>query len=482
MERVFSPCTRLYDLIENQGDIDEEMRDDLHFIEERILNVSTQEFRSADLGFRYADLHTMLDGGDKSTMLWFTPNAAVFRDSAIANISSVFAGNDYSFSFSANGELIYAAARSSEHLLELCDVVLRLLAASVVQSVRLSDFSPPFLSDAPNLEYLMEQCQSLKVLSLEHLRMDENHCRVLGDVSRPDLEIELKQCILTSAGASALVEVLGRNQGPTKLEYCDIDNVVLVDGLRGNSRLKSLKLRPYNNLAVGNRQVLAIAGALRENKGLVELDLGSDFSNGTWGAVCDSLETHPTLEVLTLLRDAAFTEATTIPAVLTFRIEALLDMLKVNMTIHTIHVDSCYSQHKLFRGTIIPYLETNRFRPHLLAIQKTRPIPYRAKVLGRALFAARADANNIWMLLSGNAEVAFPSRTTTIATAANLPAPATVAATSTTNVAATALTTTATDSLSKAATSMSVSASTVLLLLLLMLLHHIFYASKLNNI
>jgi hypothetical protein len=149
----------------------------------------------------------------------FTPNAAVFRDSAIANISSVFAGNDYTFSFSANGKLIYAAARSAEHLLELCDVVLRLLAASVVQSVRLIDsLSPPFFSNAPTLEYLMEQCQSLKVLSLEHLQMDENHCRVLGDVSRPDLKIELKHCILTSAGASALAEVLGRNQGPTKLE------------------------------------------------------------------------------------------------------------------------------------------------------------------------------------------------------------------------------------------------------------------------
>jgi hypothetical protein len=40
-------------------------------------------------------------------------------------------------------------------------------------------------------------------------------------------------------------------------------------------------------------------------------------------------------------------------------------------------------------------------------------------VLGRALLAARTDANSIWMLLSANPEVAFPS------TAANLPTPAT---------------------------------------------------------
>jgi hypothetical protein len=95
-------------------------------------------------------------------------------------------------------------------------------------------------------------------------------------------------------------------------------------------------------------------------------------------------------------------------------------------------------------------------RPRLLAIQKTRPIPYRAKVLGRALVAARTDSNSFWMLLSGNAEVASPSATA----AANLPTPATVAATGTptanvADVAASvmsALTTTATASLPAAAT------------------------------
>ena len=82
------------------------------------------------------------------------------------------------------------------------------------------------------------------------------------------------------------------------------------------------------------------------------------------------------------------------------------------------------SNHELFRGSVIPYFETNRFRPRLLAIQQTRPIPYRVKVLGRALLSARTDANTFWMLLSGNAEVAFPSTTA----AASLPTPATATA------------------------------------------------------
>ena len=78
-------------------------------------------------------------------------------------------------------------------------------------------------------------------------------------------------------------------------------------------------------------------------------------------------------------------------------------------------------------------------------------------VLGSALLATRTDANRFWMLLLGNAEVAFPPRNTTIAAAANLPTPVTAAATSTANVAAvtasvmSTLTTNATDSLPAAA-------------------------------
>jgi hypothetical protein len=108
--------------------------------------------------------------------------------------------------------------------------------------------------------------------------LDENHCRVLGTYSRPDLDISLVGCRITSAGASTLVEVLGRNQGPTKVDRCYIDNSVLADGLCGNCSLKSLRPRFSSDIDDGNREVLAIAGALKENKGLtIDLDLIGDF-------------------------------------------------------------------------------------------------------------------------------------------------------------------------------------------------------------
>jgi hypothetical protein len=70
--------------------------------------------------------------------------------------------------------------------------------------------------------------------------MHENHCRVLGTYSRPGLKIELSYCRIAGAASEALAEVLGRNQGPTKLDHCETDNSVLANGLRGNICLKKL--------------------------------------------------------------------------------------------------------------------------------------------------------------------------------------------------------------------------------------------------
>jgi hypothetical protein len=443
MERLFSPCTRYRDLVENQqadrGGFIGRLRGPLGYgrMQETNLDASLDEFLSAERGFTYVDLYTMLR--IENTLAWLTPHAAVARVSG----SWWELDRPCRFRFIAEGKEIYALARSPEQLLEICDVVLRLLAASVVHSVILDNWNDrdDVLINAGSLAYLLEQCQSLKVLTLMDLEMDENHCRVLGAYSRPGLGVELKGCTITGSGAIFLVEVLGRNRGPTSLERCEIDNI-LADGLRGNSRLKSFKQDFSENSSVSNREVVAIECAVQENKGLVVLELRSynfNMNDETWGAVCDSLKTHPTLEVLDLCW-----EPPQVPDVITSRTQALVDMIKVNTSIHTLRVNVCYSEHEIYRESVVPYLETNRLRSRLLAIQKTRPIAYRAKLLGRALLATRTDPNRFWMLLSGNAEVAFPSRTTTIAEAASLPMPASTTATST-------LTTTATVSLLTAA-------------------------------
>jgi hypothetical protein len=148
------------------------------------------------------------------------------------------------------------------------------------------------------------------------------------------------------------------------------------------------------------------------------------LTDKTLDAVCNSLKAHPTPQVSNLWSNTDIRIGVAPLLLLKSRIQALVDMLKVIMLIHTICLRSLYSQHELFRGSVIPYLETNRLRPRLLAIGKFCPIAYRAKMLGRALLAARTNAKIFWMLLSGKAEVAFPSTTATTTPVANLPTPA----------------------------------------------------------
>jgi hypothetical protein len=429
MERLFSTCTRYQDV--------EQSRRLPYHLRELHLDVSIEAFLSAEKAFTYADLYAILE--NDYTVAWLIPDTIIGWDSGRSVRDDSRGRLDEScpsFCFEVDEKRIYAVARSSEKLLEICDVLFRLLAAGVVRSIKvLHWWCPGDVSvNATSLANLLEQCQSLKVLTFDNVNtLDEDQIRVLGAFSRPGLEIILALCEVTRTGASALGEVLGRNQGPTKLLGCEIDNFLFADGLRGNSRLKCLEPIISRNSRVANRELLTMAGALRDNRGLVNLHLalnGNFFKTNdeTWCAVCDSLQKHPTLQILNLQSRWTF-ELT--PAVFRLRIEALVDMMKVNMSIHTITLADCYCEHELFRRSVIPYLETNRLRPRIRAIQATRPMTYRAKILGRALAAARTDANSLWMFLSGNPEVAFPSTTTPVSAVA---ASATVGATTTVNV------------------------------------------------
>jgi hypothetical protein len=452
MERLFSPCTRLHDVLRrNMEDnpVNGELPDFIvHPVRELILNVSTEQFLSASStrSFTYADLHDLLGScnEENETIVWFTPHAAVVRENGRAESYYARAGtrarvedededaesddeSEYengSLIFNADSKEISVVGASSELILEICDVILRLLAASDVHSVALKryGFSRMESINAPTLAYLMEQCQNLKALSLNEIDLDEDHCRILRTYSRPDLEIELQNCSIADDAVIAQ-----GNQGPTGLHGCDgYCLFLLADELRENTRLKSFTHYLSDNFGSreGNREILAISDALRENKGLLQLSLiGDEYvrNEETWSALCNSLKTHPTLEGFNLCSQFnLYSRHMPPPALATdmivSRLKALVDMIKVNTSIHTIRVDFRLHDHEIYRELVIPYLETNRFRPRLLAIQKTQPIAYRAKVLGRALVAARTNANTFWMLLSGNTEVAFCATTASTGT------------------------------------------------------------------
>jgi hypothetical protein len=57
-----------------------------------------------------------------------------------------------------------------------------------------------------------------------------------------------------TGAATILAEVLATNQGPTKLDCGHMDYSVIANGLRGKSRLKSLKLFISRNVAADCNQ------------------------------------------------------------------------------------------------------------------------------------------------------------------------------------------------------------------------------------
>jgi hypothetical protein len=164
MNRLFSPCTRLHDSLESTGRL-AELRVNHRLLRELNLDVSTEELLTAERAFTYADLYDILKSRD--IVAWLTPHAAFARTGGLAVYLWMHLDDSCRSSFSVDGEEIVALAHSPEHLLEICDAVLRLLAVSVVHSVILGEWSYPdgVLINAPTLAYLMEQCQSLKDLS-----------------------------------------------------------------------------------------------------------------------------------------------------------------------------------------------------------------------------------------------------------------------------------------------------------------------------
>ena len=94
----------------------------------------------------------MLRNGD--TIAWLTPHAYVVRPKLRAEEYWMQLNASGRFDFNADGKRISALARYPEHLSEICDVVLRLLAASAVQSVNLGSPFDAACINAPSLAYL----------------------------------------------------------------------------------------------------------------------------------------------------------------------------------------------------------------------------------------------------------------------------------------------------------------------------------------
>jgi hypothetical protein len=96
-------------------------------------------------------------GPNENAVLWLTPHAAVAPEGEKGlKYYRPMDGQPCRFCFSADGQVMHAFALSSEHLLGICDVIIRLLATSVLHSVRLGkwDYYGSALINVTSLAYL----------------------------------------------------------------------------------------------------------------------------------------------------------------------------------------------------------------------------------------------------------------------------------------------------------------------------------------
>jgi hypothetical protein len=144
------------------------------------------------------------------------------------------------------------------------------------------------------------------------------------------------------------------------------------------------------------------------------LDLeDTSISDHNWCILCEALQAHPTLTCLnlrtTMPRSPADDLIVFSDELKTRRTRALSEMMQHNTVLQTIDLHVSERDEHIYTEEIRPYLETNLYRPRVLAIKKTKDRPFREKVLGRAVYSVNWNPNLLWMLLSENVDAVVRS-------------------------------------------------------------------------
>jgi hypothetical protein len=294
-----------------------------------------------------------------------------------------------------------------------CNFMVRLLAISEQPDVYLQGSSRPLLPmDGPALSHLFEHGrENLRAVTLRDMTFNEEHVRVLAAPPQHKMQLALRDCRFSGGEASnnALLQWLESGRGPTELYRCVIDSSVIAEALRGNSRLGRLLLCLEKASTAGALELSLIFKALAENRGLTEFDaFWYSINDENWNLLCQSLQKHPTMTSLGLActgpklptdkRELSGEQKTN-------RTRALADMMQTNTILHTIRLFPGDYDERIYTESIEPRLETNLYRPRVLAIKKEADDrPFRQKVLGRALNCVKSNPNLVWMFLSGNVD------------------------------------------------------------------------------
>jgi hypothetical protein len=296
-----------------------------------------------------------------------------------------------------------------------CDFAVRLLATCEQRdiSIRGGDYDGPAPLSGPCLSlFFQESRDDLQKVTLYRTVLSADLCLALATMSRLDVEVSIRNCSLSNNAAGAFIECLQSDRGPANLDMCKIDSQILANALTGDSRVTRFK--PHADWT-DDAEKAFLFRSLANNRGLVDLLYQHhSISDENWTILCQSLQAHPTLTSLDL-RDTAPTspdaddddddDSSLMPdEQKAHRSRLLTEMMQQNKVLHTIHLSEEERDEKIYTEEIHPYLETNLYRPRVLAVKKTIERPFREKILGRALDCVKSNPNLVWMLLSENVD------------------------------------------------------------------------------
>jgi hypothetical protein len=235
------------------------------------------------------------------------------------------------------------------------------------------------------------------------MTLNADQCLALTTMSRLDVELKISYCRLVDDAAGAFVKCLHSDRGPIKLHNCKIDTQIIVSALIGNSRVTKLKL--YYARSTNEADMAVLVAAIANNRGLEELDFeDGSISDDNWSILSESLKAHPTLTILNLFdnRPIILDDIEDDDGLLSdeaqkaHRTRLLADMVQANTIMLTIELARYERDDHIYTDEILPYLETNRYRPRVLAIKKTIERPFREKRYSVGLCSVRKATRTLF--------------------------------------------------------------------------------------
>jgi len=124
-------------------------------------------------------------------------------------------------------DVTYLRRISETHVVRLNDLLFQYLTscnASALELVSSKQWNPRPLFSASALTQFLTHQHAFPKLSLVDFYLDDSICHALL-TARPDLELELRNCLLTGEGERILVEGIRNNRGPSCLSGCHAVNV-----------------------------------------------------------------------------------------------------------------------------------------------------------------------------------------------------------------------------------------------------------------